>query len=534
MFVVLLTASNEPTFDNLWLPNIDQGPYAFMGIILEAIMFAYCFAGLALVCDRYLVPSLETLCVRWNVREDVAGASFMALGSAAPEILISVIGVVKEEADLGVAVSIGSGMIAFSILPALCVLASGQTSLECKRRPVARDALFYLAGLICLTAFFLDGYIVLWESCVLCGLYVAYMCTVFFAPTMRKTYRHWELKQRYMEKIQKAVADGQNAEALEAIKMDYVKAIADKKSFVLEQAEEKARIKAEQHAKLRVASPNGKGRSYGTSDDDVEPGGHTNGHAKTDVIPASDDEHLPDEQEDLIASATHADFGTGTAAGPEPWYLIIWNVCTLPLTLILGTTCIKCDHECKTAKWYPFTMFTALIWVIVFAFVIGAVAGRWNVLSGLPLSLFGIVLVSAGAATPDNIASVTVASRGYGSMAMSNGVGAQITNMLIGLGAPMVVYNIVQLSGAVPEDGTEYGVRLFEHQGLFYASVFQIYNVLSFITTVLIVSLIYKQDKASISQRKGYVCILSYFITVGGYCLVSQLFGDGHADGVNE
>ena len=37
------------------------------------------------------MTSLETLCVRWNVREDVAGASFMAFGSAAPEIIINAV-----------------------------------------------------------------------------------------------------------------------------------------------------------------------------------------------------------------------------------------------------------------------------------------------------------------------------------------------------------------------------------------------------------------------------------------------------------
>ena len=42
-----------------------------------------------------VAPSLETLCVRWNVREDVAGASFMALGSAAPEVIINAISTLK-------------------------------------------------------------------------------------------------------------------------------------------------------------------------------------------------------------------------------------------------------------------------------------------------------------------------------------------------------------------------------------------------------------------------------------------------------
>lgn len=79
----------------------------------------YMFCALALVCDDYFVPSLEKLCEvcswhltlsrlsegfllapwrliylsqRLNLSEDVAGATFMAAGSSAPELFTSVIG----------------------------------------------------------------------------------------------------------------------------------------------------------------------------------------------------------------------------------------------------------------------------------------------------------------------------------------------------------------------------------------------------------------------------------------------------------
>lgn len=58
-------------------------------------MLVYAFVAVAVVADEHLVVSLETLCVRWGVREDVAGASFMAFGSAAPEIIINAISTLK-------------------------------------------------------------------------------------------------------------------------------------------------------------------------------------------------------------------------------------------------------------------------------------------------------------------------------------------------------------------------------------------------------------------------------------------------------
>ena len=37
------------------------------------------------------------LCVRWDVREDVAGASFMAFGNACPEILVNAVATIKDD-----------------------------------------------------------------------------------------------------------------------------------------------------------------------------------------------------------------------------------------------------------------------------------------------------------------------------------------------------------------------------------------------------------------------------------------------------
>lgn len=37
------------------------------------------------------------MCVKLNLKEDVAGASFMAFGASAPEIVISIITTIQEE-----------------------------------------------------------------------------------------------------------------------------------------------------------------------------------------------------------------------------------------------------------------------------------------------------------------------------------------------------------------------------------------------------------------------------------------------------
>ena len=43
------------------------------GVLLQIISLFYCFCGLAIICDEHMVPSLDTLCHRWGIGEDVAG-----------------------------------------------------------------------------------------------------------------------------------------------------------------------------------------------------------------------------------------------------------------------------------------------------------------------------------------------------------------------------------------------------------------------------------------------------------------------------
>ena len=199
-------------YENACLEQVDCHAW---GVLLEAILFVYCFAGLAIVCDDHLVVSLETLCVRWEVREDIAGASFMAFGSAAPEIIVNAVSTIKaanagqqtegqkmtekemqdagEATSLGVGAIIGSGIIAFSLIPGTCGIFAGQT-LFLKRRPLLRDVSTYTTALICLF-FFINpedggvGKIEKFEAATLFSIYLIYLVILATAPKCRKHYK---------------------------------------------------------------------------------------------------------------------------------------------------------------------------------------------------------------------------------------------------------------------------------------------------------------------------------------------------------
>merc|ERR1719461_1166298 len=148
-------------FDIPW-EGLDHDGDSFIGLFIQLVCLLYCFLGLAIVCDEHMVPSLDTLCHRWGIGEDVAGATFMAFGSAAPEMIINCIATIQAQTSdpattsLGVSAIIGSGMIAFSLIPAACGL-SASKPLALKRRPLFRDEFFYIISLVQLMFIMKEG-----------------------------------------------------------------------------------------------------------------------------------------------------------------------------------------------------------------------------------------------------------------------------------------------------------------------------------------------------------------------------------------
>ena len=87
------------------------------------------------------------------------------------------------------------------------------------------------------------------------------------------------------------------------------------------------------------------------------------------------------------------------------------------------TTCPDCEIGKPQENWYLFTFFMSFFWVAIFSFFISSIIERWVDLSGMPMSFFGLLVVSVAAQTPDTLESLAVSKKGYGSMAVANCLG---------------------------------------------------------------------------------------------------------------
>jgi len=462
-------------WENLCLDSIDG---SWCGILVEALVLLYSFAAVAIIADSHLVPALETLCVRWGVREDVAGASFMAFGSAAPEIVINTISTLKavvarqhgnelnnsDDTAMGIGAIIGSGMIAFTAIPGACSVCASETLLL-KRRPLARDVGFYALALAVLCGAMSDGAVETHEAATMVLLYACYLVLVTISSRVRQLYRIRYLGRAQPAQQQSFVLQTHGVAPLAALPPQNQEPVTDRGIQMSQQSPQRQ---------------------------DPEPGGQsarspfTTGVAPTPRWPV----RLLHIACKLASSAAH--------------------VATRPLLLLFGRICPECSHDSPHAHRYPVTLAVAFGLIAALSTIISAVVARWGVLLQIPGSFLGMYVIAVGAEIPDTIQSVAVARRGYGSMAVSNSTGSQIINILIGLGLPWLICCTAGLPVAVR------GHESIRVMALFQAANVSLYTLLLLLATACT----WRRgdhSKARLDRRKGLILMLAYVVALSSY-----------------
>ncbi|MEQ2260090.1 hypothetical protein XENORESO_002312, partial [Xenotaenia resolanae] len=174
-------------------------------VLLHITATLYMFLALAITCDEYFVTSLEKICEKLDLSEDVAGATFMAAGSSAPELFASVIGVFITHGDVGVGTIVGSAVFNILCIIGVCGIFAGQV-VVLTWWAVFRDSSYYTLSVVALIAFIYDEKIVWWESLVLVIMYAGYILVMKFNSSMQRFF---------MGKSSKNVANGNAATSSE-------------------------------------------------------------------------------------------------------------------------------------------------------------------------------------------------------------------------------------------------------------------------------------------------------------------------------
>ncbi|XP_036942449.1 sodium/potassium/calcium exchanger 4 isoform X2 [Acanthopagrus latus] len=444
-------------------------------VLLHIAAALYMFLALAIVCDEYFVTSLEKICEKLDLSEDVAGATFMAAGSSAPELFASVIGVFITHGDVGVGTIVGSAVFNILCIIGVCGIFAGQVVIL-TWWAVFRDSFYYILSVLALIAFIYDEKIVWWESLVLVVMYAGYILVMKFNSSMQRFF---------MGKSKKNVANGNAAASSEMedgnTSYDYVwdddpsspliSAVKPTKAYsrgsvvmvdeIMNASPSKfrfpeagLRVMVTSHfgpkTRLRMASrliiteklvQAANGMETQVIDGKVE---IENGNVPEDKPKES-------EQSDSISP-----FHVPSGIGSKVKWLISW-----PLLLLLFFTI----PNCAKARWEKFFMVSFIlstIWIAVFSYFMVWMVTIIGYTLGIPDVIMGITFLAAGTSVPDCIASLIVARQGLGDMAVSNTIGSNVFDILVGLGVPWALQTMC----------VDYGsVVMINSRGLLYSVV---------------------------------------------------------------
>ncbi|XP_068722403.1 sodium/potassium/calcium exchanger 4-like [Montipora capricornis] len=427
----------------------------------------YMFWAIAIVCDDYFVPCLEIICDKMGLQSDVAGATFMALGSSAPELFASVIGVFVTHGDIGVGTILGSAVFNVLFVIGVCGIGAG-TVLYLAWWPLVRDSMFYLFSLVILMLVLMDNIVVWSEATAMVCSYSLYLVIMFFNPRIEKwLYRITNTTSPEFKSDLHASNETNSAK-----NEGYSKLAIDEKVETSEEDNDQEPEKCQQQQEeIRVPKPfEGRGE-------------HLAHHYEYD-------QHRPHEVPDLT-------LGTPWNPPEGVWARFCWLL-GFPINLVYYYTIPDVKKE-SCQKYVGFSFVVCIIWIGVTSYILVWMVTIIGYTFMIPDTVMGLSLVAFGSSVPDCLSSLFVAQKGDGDMAVSHTVGSNVFDILLCLGIPWLVKTTVW-----DYDST---VVINSH-GLFVSCFF----ILGSIAVTLLIIYWYKWV---LNKKVGCIYLVFYFIFLG-------------------
>uniref|UniRef100_A0A8C5TV91 Solute carrier family 24 member 2 n=1 Tax=Malurus cyaneus samueli TaxID=2593467 RepID=A0A8C5TV91_9PASS len=442
-------------------------------VILHIIGMIYMFIALAIVCDEFFVPSLTVITEKLAISDDVAGATFMAAGGSAPELFTSLIGVFISHSNVGIGTIVGSAVFNILFVIGMCALFSKEI-LNLTWWPLFRDMSFYIIDLILLIIFFLDNFIMWWESVTLLTAYFFYVTFMKFNVQVEEWVKKF-LNRNKVEKVTDPEGKSPNA------------GDKDDQTLTTKPRLQRGGSSASLHNSLmrnsifqlmiHTLDPLAEGsiiwkplKYYDTNDlhkkfkerasilhkiakkkCQVEDSERQNGAANHEkgakvevaVTPPSDsgpvqngiahnveEENEEDEEQPL------------SLAWPETPRKQLTYLLVLPIVFPLWAT-LPDVRKPTSRKFFPITFFGSISWIAFFSYLMVWWAHQVGETIGISEEIMGLTILAAGTSIPDLITSVIVARKGLGDMAVSSSVGSNIFDITVGLPLPWLLYAVI-------------------------------------------------------------------------------------------
>ncbi|XP_068571023.1 sodium/potassium/calcium exchanger 3 isoform X2 [Cebidichthys violaceus] len=491
-------------------------------VLLHLLCAIYMFHALAIVCEFYFVPSLEKVSENLHLSQDVAGATFMAAGSSAPELFTSLIGVFITKGDVGVGTIVGSAVFNILVIIGLCGIFSGQP-ISLSWWPLFRDAVFYILSIVVLIMVIYDEKVLWWETIILISMYGIYIIIMKFNRSLCSLVeRHCtRAGQPCLSSLRRPTAVGNVGDCdndMVPLKPDSCVVAGQDSGVVmvdemlnlhphqLSFSERQRLIRSQVGPEEGGASgeegfgANGPwGRENGTAsegdrhplEEDKERGKETGGETGGGAQPKEEEEEEEEQEEE--GEEENSPFEPFVL--PDGWCVRLKWLLSWPLSVLLHFTIPNCNLP-QWERWYLLTFLSSTLWIALYSYLMVWMVTIISYTLGIPEVIMGITFLAAGTSVPDCMASLIVARQGMGDMAVSNSIGSNIFDVLLGLGFPWALRTLIVSYGSVVT---------INSKGLVYSVILLLASV---ILTVLCVHL----NCWRLDRRLGLCLILLYAI----------------------
>eukprot|EP00747_Dinoflagellata_sp_TGD_P092833 gnl/TRDRNA2_/TRDRNA2_165550_c0_seq2.p1 gnl/TRDRNA2_/TRDRNA2_165550_c0~~gnl/TRDRNA2_/TRDRNA2_165550_c0_seq2.p1 ORF type:complete len:530 (-),score=109.41 gnl/TRDRNA2_/TRDRNA2_165550_c0_seq2:22-1611(-) len=411
---------------------------SYGGIVLWFAVMLYMFKALGTICDEYFVPSLEVIVEKLQLSNDVAGATFMAAGSSAPELFANMVATFLIVNEGGIGTIIGSAI--FNILVIVGItgyVACKDQSLQIWWYPLTRDCTFYVIAIIELTVFLEDEQIHWHESFIMFMTYVGYC-----------------IYMKYNEKILSLLGinkltDVEDAEdgdgTVEIGKGDQLREGADGEDApgppehhlgFTGPENEKTALPPE------VEAPEGDKEGNNPTTATEEDSGEVTFVQKVNSLNSKASGRSGGQQGHRVSMSYKRNSVQSDPIGkiegqaemdPKEELEEKKGLTLDPLSLLWMHTMPSAEHRC----WLLFSLSIFFIGVCTWLMVDATVRIGCNL--QIDELVMGLIFIAAGTSIPDALGSVAVAKQGEGDMAIANALGSNVFDILLGLGLPWTI-----------------------------------------------------------------------------------------------
>ncbi|XP_050491408.1 probable sodium/potassium/calcium exchanger CG1090 [Bombus huntii] len=449
-------------------PAIEQFPRPLMGpsarkhggLIIHILVAIYTFLGLAIVCDDYFVSSLDRICEELRLSPDVAGATFMAAGSSAPELATVVIGVFFAKDDIGVSGVIGSAVFNIMFVISVCGLCTSTVS-KLNWWPLCRDCFFYAVSILVMLGTIYNESISWMESLFMLFMYGVYCVALSYNARLERWAKSYNIP--FLPKDD-------------------------------EPAEESALVsyRSLQEDRLSYTGPSSPTDQY------KEQEGVTAGAVAGGNVPETN-ESAPPKQPSYYKAKEPDPNEVSPLEKPtdgSKWSLFTWGL-VYPIHFMCRATMPDCRQD-KFRNWYPFTFCVSMVWISFYSYFMVWMITIIGSTLGIPDTVMGLTFVAAGVSVPDALSSLAVIKEGLGDMAVSNAVGSNVFDILVCLGLPWFIQT------AMIQPGSHVNVT---SRGLTYSTV-------SLLSTVVFLVLATHLNGWKLDRRYGAILMVWYLVFI--------------------